>query len=178
MANYKVNRYISLDLKSHSLPRYRKEYLNQHSKFIHASWLLKEDIDREVTLNDIKYTIFGIWEVVNSKYNIMLKPVEGGPFYIADSKAVANALGYVRMRNLVTGEEHKSDLIGKRKNLITMLESESESINLNEEEEDNLSEWDNSPQDDLDEEDGEGDIDPITQALQDDLTDDGDTSNY
>jgi hypothetical protein len=167
MANYKVNRYIGLDSTSPSLPRYRKEYLNQHSKFIHASWLLKEDIDREVTLNDIKYTIFGVWDVVNANYTIMLKPVNPGPFYLADSKEVAHALGYSRMRNAVTGIEHATDIIGKRK-LVIMPETAT-----------TIDDGDDTPRDwDDDATDNYNDIDPIVQALQDNLMDDGDTSNY
>jgi hypothetical protein len=164
MAAGKINKYITLDTNSHALPRFRKEFLNQHSKFIHASWCLKEDIDRELVLNDVKYVIFGLWDVVGGRYNILLKPVEGGPYFIADSKMVANALGYTRMRNAVTGVEHKFDLIGK-KYIVTpavtaLIEDEESEEEYNEDE------------------DEDGFVDPLVKALEDDITDDGDTSNY
>lgn len=168
MAAGKVNKYISLDSTSHSLPRYRKEFLNQHNKFIHASWCLREDIDRELELNDIKYAIFGLWDMAGGRYNIMLKPIEGGPYFIADSKIVANALGYTRMRNAVTGVELKFDMIGKKYVVaipITPIIVDDEDA----EDEDTVN----------DDQDGdEGFVDPLVKALEDDITDEGDTSNY
>ena len=168
MAAGKVNKYISLDSTSHSLPRYRKEFLNQHNKFIHASWCLREDIDRELELNDIKYVIFGLWDMAGGRYNIMLKPIEGGPYFIADSKIVANALGYTRMRNAVTGEEHKFDMIGKK--YVVAIPSTPIVIDEDVEDEDE--------EKDLEDEDDDGFVDPLVKALEDDITDDGDTSNY
>lgn len=158
----KINKYITLTTGSPSLPKFRKEYLNQHSRFIHTSWLLKEDIDREVTLNDIEYTVYGLWEIVGSEWIIMLKPVNGGPFYLANSKEVARAMGYSKMRNAVTGVEHNFDYAYNGYKVITptgpagMIEDEDEEY--------------------VEEEDNE--IDPLVKALQDAITDDGDTSNY
>ena len=167
MAAGKVNKYITLDSNSHALPRFRKEFLNQHNKFIHASWCLREDIDRELELNDIKYAIFGLWDMAGGRYNIMLKPIEGGPYFIADSKIVANALGYTRMRNAVTGVEHKFDMIGKK--YVVAIPTTPIVVDEDVEAE---------AEDNEDEDGDEGFVDPLIKALEDDITDDGDTSNY
>jgi len=169
MKSTKKNHYITLSKDSPSLPRLRKDYLNHHSKFIHSSWLLKKDIDREVEMEDRTYTVFGLWEVQNGRYNIMLKPVEGGAFLLADSKQVAHAMGYSRMRNLVTGVEHNFDYEWD-KDYVYQGTSKNEEKN-----EDN-----NNTSDDWEEHtDGEEDndmIDPLVKALQDDLIDEGDSS--
>lgn len=165
----KKNHYISLSSDSPALKRFRYEYTNQHSKFIHASWLLKEDIDREVEMYGVKYTIFGLWDMSSGKYTILLKPVDGGAYLIASSKEVANALGYVRMRNLVTGVEYTTDLYPTKGLTFSgppaaVIEEET---TVKDEETD---EWDST------DEDEEDYIDPLVKALQDDIMDDGDSS--
>ena len=71
------------------------------------------------------------------------------------------------MRNAVTGIEHTTDIIGKRK-LVIMPESAT-----------TIDDGDDTPRNwDDDDTDNHEDIDPIVQALQDNLMDDGDTSNY
>jgi len=167
MKNMKKNHYISLDSTSPSLPRFRNDYLNQHSKFIHASWLLKEDIDREVEMEGRMYTIFGLWEVHNGRYTILLKPIDGGAYLIADSKQVAIGLGYSRMRNLVTGVEYASDTFSSKGKFFVEERPVEEKTSNSDEDLDN--EW----EEDSDEEDF---IDPLVKALQDDLIDDGDSS--
>jgi len=162
----KVNKYITLTTDSPSLPKFRKEYLNQHSRFIHCSWLLKEDIDREVEMNGIKYTVFGLWEIIGTDWVIMLKPIEGGPFFLSNSKDVARAMGYSKMRNAVTGVEHNFDYAYNGYKVITptgpatIMESEDDDIV------------------DEREDDDDNEIDPLVKALQDELIDEGDTSNY
>ena len=167
----KVNKYITLTTDSPSLPKFKKEYLNQHSRFVHSSWLLKEDIDREVEMNNIKYTVFGLWEIIGSDWIIMLKPVEGGPFFLANSKEVSRAMGYSKMRNTVTGKEHTFDYAYNGYNTITPVGIAS--INETDDGKTVDDETDESNDDDDDNE-----IDPLVKALQDDLIDDGDTSNY
>ena len=163
----KVNKYITLTTDSPSLPKFKKEYLNQHSRFIHTSWLLKEDIDREVEMNNIKYTVFGLWEIIGSDWIIMLKPVEGGPFFLANSKEVSRAMGYSKMRNAVTGKEHTFDYAYNGYNAITPVGIAS------------IAESDEDDEDIVDEHDeDDNEIDPLVKALQDELIDDGDTSNY
>jgi hypothetical protein len=165
MKNTKKNHYISLSSESPSLPRMRKDYLNQHSKFIHASWLLKEDIDREVELEDRKYTIFGLWEVHNGRYTILLKPVDGGAFLIADSKQVAIGLGYSRMRNLVTGVEYATDTFSSKGKFFVEERPVEDKTSVDDEDND----WEDSSEE-------EDFIDPLVKALQDDLIDEGDSS--
>ena len=86
------------------IERYIKIYKNYHSRWIHTSWLLLEDLNRPVNYEDVDYTIFGMWDNENSEVIIMLKPVTRGAFRLINSKKVAIALGYNRMRNLLTGE--------------------------------------------------------------------------
>jgi len=160
----KRNQYITLSSDSPSLPRFRYDYLNQHSKFIHASWLLKEDIDREVEMEGRKYNIFGLWEVHNGRYTILLKPVDGGAYLIADSKQVAIGLGYSRMRNLVTGVEYTTDLVTSKGKFFVEERPIEEKVT----DEDGDSEWEDEEDDNF--------IDPLVKALQDDLIDDGDSS--
>lgn len=167
MKSIKKNHHITLSSNSPSLPRFRTDYLNQHSKFIHSSWLLKEDIDREVEMEGRKFTIFGLWEVHNGRYTILLKPVDGGSYLIADSKQVAIGLGYSRMRNLVTGVEYASDTFSSKGKFFVEERPVEEKPSDKDEDIDN--EWE-----EVDEE--EDFIDPLVKALQDDLIDDGDSS--
>jgi hypothetical protein len=99
----------------------------------------------------------------------MLKPVEGGPFFLANSKEVSRAMGYSKMRNTVTGKEHTFDYAYNGYNAITPVGIAS--IAESDEDED-----DEDIVDEHDEDDNE--IDPLVKALQDELIDDGDTSNY
>jgi len=162
----KKNQYISLSDDSPALKRFRYEYTNQHSKFIHASWLIKEDLDREVEMYGVKYTIFGLWDMSSGKYTILLKNMAGGAYLIANSKEVANALGYVRMRNLVTGIEYASDLVPSK----GLVFSGPPPVAVIEDED--------TEDEDIDDEDNDDEdyIDPLVKALQDDITDDGDSS--
>ena len=41
-------KYVSLSKFSEE--RLRKDYINQHSRFIHSSWLLLEDLDKELDI--------------------------------------------------------------------------------------------------------------------------------
>lgn len=170
----KKNQYISLSSDSPALKRFRYEYTNQHSKFIHASWLIKEDIDREVEMYGVKYTIFGLWDMSASKYTILLKPVNGGAYLIANSKDVSNALGYVRMRNLVTGVEYATDLQPTKgltyAGTTTVIVEEDVTVKN----EDDITDEDENTEDENTED--EDYIDPLVKALQEDIMDDGDSS--
>ena len=168
----KYNRYISFSTNSPSLPKFRKSYISQHSKFVHSSWLIKEDLDREVTLNETQYTIYGLWDVLGPKAIIMLKPVKEGSYYLADSHEVANALGYLRMRNTVTGVEHNWDMGKKRGQLIavhTQQPEEERSVDVDEDMEGEFVKYT---------EEAEEFVDPLIKALQDDIIDDGDISAH
>ena len=161
----KINKYITLTTGSPSLPKFQKEFLNQHSRFIHCSWLLKEDLNREVEMNGIKYTVFGLWEIIGTDWIIMLKPTEGGPFFLSNSKDVARAMGYSKMRNAVTGVEHNFDYAYNGYKIVTPTGPATISDSDEDDFEDSV-------------EDDDNEIDPLVKALQDALTDDGDTSNY
>lgn len=89
--------------------RMRKDFIREHSKFIHSSWCILEDLDKKVEMYGITYTIAGLWDVIGFKKQILLK-AENGTYAYVDSQEVANALGYTKFRNLVTGKEVDYDL--------------------------------------------------------------------
>ena len=86
---------------------------------MHSSWLVSDDIDRKVDLGGESYTIHGLWRVDTDRVWILLRPenatqrghgfTSGIVYRIAHSREVANALGYFRMRSLVTGKELPRD---------------------------------------------------------------------
>jgi hypothetical protein len=158
-----MHKFIPLTADSPSTARMRQEFINQHSKLIHPSWLIKEDLDKEVTIDDRQYTIHGLWDVVGIRHIILLDPVEGGAFLITDSRRVANALGYTRMRNLVTGVEHSWSFSGK-KSLIGIPDKVEATVE--------------SPDEYSDDDKDTEYVDPLVQALLDDITDDGDVSAH
>lgn len=172
MSKYKVKRYLNISYDAIGLNRFRRNFRSYHSRFIHSSWLLLEDLDRKVTLNETEYTVFGLYDSYGSEYDIMLKPVKGGAFYFATSKEVAHAMGYSRMRNLVTGVEHTWEIKDKSNHLTALStpDSDEKTFTANEESdnEDSDNEWS---------EDSENFVDPLVKALQDDLIDEGDISN-
>ncbi|NBO22355.1 hypothetical protein EBU94_03305 [bacterium] len=99
-------KYFSVDPLAIGMHRYVRIFRNYHRRFIHSSWLIESDLNREVTINGIDYTVFGMWDNDNPEVIIMLQPIDGkGPFLLEDSKVVAQNLGYTKMRNLVTGKE-------------------------------------------------------------------------
>jgi hypothetical protein len=153
-----------------AMDRFRNDYLNQHSRFIHSSWLLKSDIDRVVNIKGADYTIAGLWDIVGSSWLIVLKSQTGRGIYIIDSKQVAHFLGYSRMRNLITGEEHTWDIRPTRE-LTSLGETEQFVPTDVATEEDEEKETDET-------EDDEEYVDPLVQALLDNMIDDGDTSAY
>ena len=162
-----MHKFIPLTAGSPSVERMRRDYTNLHSKHIHASWLIKEDLDREVEIDGQRFTIYGLWDMIGTRYIILLNPIDGGPFLATDSRRVANALGYSRMRNLVTGEEHTWSFKGKK----TLLEIErTEEPRDTDGNEDPTGEYENKEEEEF--------VDPLIQALLDDITDDGDTSAY
>lgn len=106
-------KYISLSQISEN--RLRRDYVNQHSRFVHSSWLLLEDLDKEVEILGRNYRIAGLWDVLGYKKIILLKNIENGTYAHTDSKDVANALGFTKFRNLVTGKEITYDLADEAK---------------------------------------------------------------
>jgi hypothetical protein len=75
-------------------------------------------------------------------------------YALEESKAVAQAMGYSNMRNLITGEEHSWNLEEKKGKLI-LIEKE--------EEEDMPNVWEKVDAEDDDEEE---ELDPIEQAIR------------
>lgn len=163
-----MHRFIPLTIGSPCVERMRTDFTNLHSKHIHASWLIKEDLGREVEIDDQRYIIYGLWDMIGVRYLILLNPIDGGPFLVTDSRRVANALGYSRMRNLVTGEEHTWTFKGK-KSLIEIEKPEPPRVSNNDESDDDKTPWSKEK------EESEF-VDPLIQAMFDDITDDGDTS--
>lgn len=168
-----MNKFLNISADAVGMSKYRDDFSSQLSKFIHCSWIIKEDLDREVTIKGVDYTIWGLYDIHHSRYHILLKPVGTGAFLIEDSKTVAHALGYSRMRNLVTGVERQFDFFRKGK---VSLETKGD-VKL-----DNKADHDQN--EDVDTAEGWGSsknkeyVDPLIKAMQDDLIDDGDTSAY
>jgi len=175
MSRFEVNKYVSMNPDAFGMSKYQELYRSQHSKFIHGSWLLREDLGRDVTIDEIEYTIWGLWDVINARYFVMLLPKKGGPFRIEESKVVAHALGYSRMRNFVTGEEIQWQF--PRRKDWTYLGPQQPKVEVVE---DTTERDEDDPEFVSYEEEEEVYIDPLIKALQDDITDDGDyaaTSN-
>ena len=100
-----------ISLQPQSAETCRKLYVREHAKFIHSSYTIAEDLGKKVTINDFDYTIVGIWDIVGHKKNILLKEVGKETSYAyADSKIVAEALGFTNYRNLVTGVQVPYDM--------------------------------------------------------------------
>jgi hypothetical protein len=98
--------YVSLT--QHSVEKFRKDFIREHSKFIHSSYLLEEDLDKTVELHGKKYRIAGLWDTIGYKKIILLAGEKG--YAYTDSQEVANALGFTKFRNFVTGKEITYDL--------------------------------------------------------------------
>lgn len=166
--------------------RLRKDYIREHSKFIHSSWLLYEDLDKKVEFYDRTFTIAGLWDVIGHKKLILLK-AENGTYGHLDSQEVAAALGYTRFRNLVTGKELTYDMaaefrIKKSRNIYLMpteedvvveKEIDEDSI-IDEEDEEDLELNDkNLDDEDLDEDYEDEEEDPLIRSLRTDENDSG-----
>ena len=82
-------KYVSLTKFSEE--RLRKDYINQHSRFIHSSWLLLEDLDKEVELYGRNYRIAGLWDTAGHKKIILLQNTENNTYAYTESKEIANA---------------------------------------------------------------------------------------
>lgn len=93
-----------ISLLPHSVERLRKDYTHEHSKFIHSSFLLLEDLDKTFNLNNKSYQIVGLWDTIGFEKIILLADLEDGGYSFAPSKMVARAMGIYNMRNLVNGK--------------------------------------------------------------------------
>jgi len=179
-----------ISLQPQSAETCRKLYVREHAKFIHSSYTITEDLGKTVKIDEFNYTIAGIWDIIGFKKNILLKEVGKETSYAyADSKIVAEALGFTNYRNLVTGEQVPYDMAAEyrikkaNKFKLEALEAlediepvvvdEFESIDDEDEDgivtedEDTIVE-DDSLDDDLETnpEDEDEDIDPLVKALR------------
>lgn len=180
MSNFKKLKYTKFPKNAFGMEKYINQYRNHHSKFIHNSWLLLEDLGREVTIEGKNYTIWGMWENDGRRCTIMLDPVDGGYLRLEDSRNVANALGYRRMRNAVTGEEHNWDFPKRGWTALDYINSKDQKTMQLEKLEEKNSDLDDESEGEWPEykEDEDSDyVDPLIKALQDDITDDGDISS-
>ena len=153
--------------------KFRDMFLMDHSKFIHASWLLKEDIDKKSVIDGTEFTIVGLWELAGTRRLILLKSSTGS-YAFEDSKIVSEGMGFFNMRNLVTGKEHPNWVFGGKQVATIMEETKVEESN--DDEENTSGVWtqidkENLP-DDEDAIDDEEDIDPLVQALREDISGD------
>lgn len=172
MAARRFIKYLTLNPNAIGIEKYVQRYNDQHSKFVHASWLLLEDRGRTVVLpdadgSDETYEIYGVWTVDGSRVKIMLKSLRGGPFLLEDSKIVSAALGYSRMRNAVTGAEYNwdyvpSNRVGKMVTETVYAELQKPAVQFR----DDDAYTDDDTQDFY--------VDPLVKALQDDITDGND----
>lgn len=163
----------NVNISSSLEAKFRQSFLNDHSKFIHASWLLKEDLGKTSVIDGVTYTIVGLWDLSGSRRLILLKGERGG-YAFEDSKIVSEGMGFYNMRNQVTGVEHKGWVFDGRKEIPTAVtEAVEEPTKAKDEETSGV--WTRLDQEAISDEedtvDEEDDIDPLVRALQQDLTD-------
>ena len=158
-----------INISSSLEKKFRLSFLNDHSKFIHSSWLLEEDIDKKSTINGVEWTIVGLWDLVGTRRLILLRS-EKGTYAFEDSKIVSEGMGFFNMRNRITGEEHRNWHYGKSAKLTPLVEESSE-----ESVEESSGVWTSRDNEAAVEDEEnlvvEEDIDPLVKALQSDLTD-------
>jgi hypothetical protein len=80
-------------------------YLNEHSKCVHGSYLVLNDLGESFSIKKEKYVIIGLWNITGKTRNILVRNLQTQKYYFEDSKIIAEALGYNNLRNLVTNTE-------------------------------------------------------------------------
>jgi len=63
---------------------FRKNFINQLSKFIHGNFLIPENLDQELTMNGLTVTIVGL----NDEKQVVLKDNNSKNIYVADAKEI------------------------------------------------------------------------------------------
>jgi hypothetical protein len=72
---------------------------------------MAEDLGKTATINDLDYTVAGLWDIIGFKRIILVKEVGKETSYaFADSKVIAEGLGFTNYRNLVTGVQVPYDM--------------------------------------------------------------------
>lgn len=104
-------RYVSLT--AHSLDKLRNDYIKEHSKFIHSSYLLLEDLDKVVEIKGKNFRIAGLWDIIGYRKIILMQAENGSHCYL-DSKEIAAALGFTTFRNFVTGKPITYDIAAQK----------------------------------------------------------------
>jgi len=180
-----------ISLQPQSAESCRRLFVREHAKFIHSSYVIAEDLGKTVTFNELDYTIVGLWDIIGFKRNILIKEVGKETSYaFADSKVIAEGLGFTNYRNLVTGVQVNYDMAAEyrikkaNKFKLEALEAledidpvvvdEFESIDDEDEEvivtedDDNTTIDDDSYEDDLEKnpEDDDEEVDPLVKALR------------
>jgi len=101
------------------IKKFRDFYINYYSKFIHSSYLLLEDLDKEFNYKNCKYKIVGLWDWNNKIVDILIKNVQSNLLYLLSDKIIAECLGYKKLRNLITGKEIEWVVV-PNKNLVSL----------------------------------------------------------
>ena len=70
------------------LAKYRKDFTNQLSKFIHGNFLKPEDLGKTIVLNGLTVTIDGF----NDGKQIVLREVNSKNIYVSDAKEIKEIL--------------------------------------------------------------------------------------
>lgn len=102
-----------LSLTANSVDRLRNDFIKEHAKFIHSSYLLEDDLDKEIVIKDKKFRIAGLWDVIGYRKIILLQ-APNGTHCCLDSKEVAEALGFTTFRNFVTGKPITYDIASQK----------------------------------------------------------------
>jgi len=177
-------RYIGIS--SASEPKLRQYYISDHSKFIHASWLLKEDLDRVSVIDGENWRIAGLWDLILFRREILLRN-ERGQYAVEDSRIVSEGLGHYKMRNRITGEESNWSL-GETTHLAPLENAQPqesvesvESVDSLDDVEETSGVWDQRDremaQEETFSEDDQEFLDPLVKALQQALGDEDDNDD-
>ena len=171
-------RYIPIS--SASEPKFRQHYISDHSKFIHGSWLLKEDLDRVSVIDGENWRIAGLWDLILFRREILLRN-ERGQYAIEDSRIVSEGLGHYKMRNRIPGEEDNWTR-DNNLNLVPLGEVQTTETSQTETSEEDIEEtsgvWDKldhemAKDEETFSEDDEDLVDPLVKALRSAISDEG-----
>lgn len=174
-------KYVSLH--KNSVDKLRNDYIREHSKFIHSSYLLLEDLDKEVVIRGKKFTIAGLWDIVGYRKIILLR-AENGTHAHLDSKEIAAALGFNTFRNFVTGKPITYDIESQTKYnamlskikieqeeaspMVAVVESDEDETEKTEEVDVLVLDRDDEYVPEEETEETEEDVDPLVKALRED----------
>jgi hypothetical protein len=87
-----------------SLENCRKLFVKDANRCIRPGWIHPSDMGKTIQLDDQQWTIIGGWDSGKKNYNDILLRTERGALGFADPQDVAKAMGFKKVRNLITGE--------------------------------------------------------------------------